>query len=85
MTQAKNDPEIQKTLEQLGKRIRELRLKKGYPSFERFAFENEINRVQYGRYENGANISFANLVKLIKAFDLSVSEFFAEGFDGEGE
>lgn len=71
----------EKQLELLGKRFRELRIEKGYDNYEFFAYDNRINRVQYGRYENGANISFVTLIKVLNALEISVTEFFAEGFD----
>lgn len=65
----------------LGKRIKELRIKKGYTNYEYFAFENEIGRAQYGKYETGGNIQFDTLIRIIKALDISVKDFFSEGFD----
>ena len=65
----------------LGKRIRELRIKKGYSNYEYFAYEHNIGRTQYGKYEAGGNIQFNTLVKILKALDISLKEFFSEGFD----
>ncbi|MGZ4056874.1 MAG: helix-turn-helix domain-containing protein [Bacteroidia bacterium] len=68
--------------EKLGKRMRELRIRKGYKSFETFAYENDLPRVLYGNYEQGiGNITYKNLIKIIKALDVSVAEFFSEGFN----
>lgn len=68
-------------LDNLGKRLKAVRKAKGYSNYEHFAFKHEFNRVQYGRYENGANISFKTLVKLIHAFGMTIEDFFSEGFD----
>lgn len=66
----------------LGKRMRELRIKNGYKSFEAFAYDNDLPRVLYGNYEKGVgNITYKNLLKVIKALKVSVKEFFNEGFD----
>jgi hypothetical protein len=66
----------------LGKRMRELRKKKGYKSFESFAYDNDLPRVLYGNYEKGeGNITFKNLLKVIKALNVTITEFFSEGFD----
>ena len=66
----------------LGKRMRELRIKNGYKSFETFAYDNDLPRVLYGNYEKGVgNITYKNLLKVIKALKVSVKEFFNEGFD----
>ena len=70
-------------LERLGMRIKAVRKAKGYTNYEHFAYQNGFNRVQYGRYENGANISFKTLVKLVAAFDMTLEEFFSEGFEEE--
>lgn len=66
---------------QLGNRIKQLRISKGYSNYEYFAYENEISRSQYGRYEKGEDLRFSSLIKLTKAFEISLSEFFSEGFD----
>lgn len=66
----------------LGKRMKELRIKNGYKSFEIFAYDNNLPRVLYGNYEKGVgNITYKNLLKVIKALKISISEFFSEGFD----
>ncbi len=70
-----------KDLSKLGNRIRSLRIKKGYTNYEYFAFENDIPRSQFGRYEKGEDLRFSSLLKVIKAFDMSIKEFFSEGFD----
>jgi transcriptional regulator with XRE-family HTH domain len=71
----------QEYLIKLGKRIKELRIKKGYTNYEYFAFENGIGRAQYGKYETGGNIQFDTLIRIIKALDISIKDFFSEGFD----
>lgn len=73
------DPNLQ--LEKLGKRLRELRLKKGYTSLEIFAYEHGFGRAQYGRYELGQDLQFTTLVRLINCFDMSLEDFFGDGFD----
>jgi transcriptional regulator with XRE-family HTH domain len=66
----------------LGKRMKELRLKKGFGSYEVFAYEHGLSRVLYGAYEKGeGNITYKNLLKIIRALDVSVKEFFNEGFE----
>lgn len=76
--QASGDDEY---LNKLGKRIRGLRIKAGYSSHETFAYAFDFPRTQYGRYERGHNITFLNLIKLTKAFDITLEEFFSEGFE----
>lgn len=68
-------------LKKLGERIKELRISKGYTSYEYFAYEHNISRAQFGRYERGEDLRFSTLVRIISAFDMTLDEFFAEGFD----
>ncbi len=68
-------------LNKLAERIRSLRIKKGYSNYENFAYEHKIPRAQYGRYEKGEDLRYSSLVKIVKAFDMSMTEFFSEGFD----
>ena len=85
---AKHDEYTTKQLENLGKRIKALRKAKGYSNYEHFAFTHEINRSQYGRYENGEDLRFSSLIKVLRALDISLAEFFSEGFEnmeGNGE
>ena len=68
-------------LEQLGKRIKALRLQKGYKNSEFFAYEHEINRSQYGKYERGEDMRVSSLFKVMEAHGISPKEFFAKGFE----
>ena len=70
-----------KEVKKLAKRIKSLRIEKGYTSYENFAFDNKIHRAQYGRYETGTDMQFTSLLKIAKAFEMTLEEFFSEGFD----
>ena len=70
-----------KEVKKLAKRIKSLRIEKGYTSYENFAFDNKIHRAQYGRYETGTDMQFTSLLKIARAFDMTLEEFFSEGFD----
>tara|TARA_A100000171_G_scaffold35638_3_gene34199 strand:- start:1200 stop:1475 length:276 start_codon:yes stop_codon:yes gene_type:complete len=80
MTRVK-DETTKKRIEQLGKRMREIRIAKGYTNYENFAYEHNIPRPQYGRYERGEDLKFSSLMKVLKGFDMTLQEFFSEGFD----
>jgi len=80
MAKAKKQKQ-EEDLKRLGERIRTLRIKKGYNNYESFAYEHDIARAQYGKYEQGENLTYASLLKVIKALEVSVKEFFSEGFD----
>jgi len=80
---AKKDKYNEKQLANLGNKLRELRIEKGFTNYEQFAFEHNLPRAQYGRYEQGQDLRFSSLLKVLKAFDISLEEFFKEGFDVE--
>jgi transcriptional regulator with XRE-family HTH domain len=60
----------------LGERIKELRIKAGYTSYEYFAYEHNIPRAQFGRYEKGEDLRYSSLLKIIRAFGMTPDEFF---------
>ena len=68
-------------LKKVGKRIKDLRIKEGYTSYEYFAYEHEIPRAQFGRYEKGQDLRISSLVKVVNAFGMTMQEFFSEGFE----
>jgi len=65
----------------LAARIKALRIQQGYSNYETFAYEHNLPRAQYGRYEKGEDLRFSSLVKVVHAFNISLEEFFSEGFD----
>lgn len=68
-------------IQKLSKRIKQLRIDKGYSSYEYFAYDHGFSRSQYGRYEKGEDLRVSSLIKLIEAFEMTPSEFFQEGFE----
>lgn len=64
----------------IGEKLKFYRKNAGYTNYEYFAYEHGFNRPQYGKYEAGANIQLNTLMKILKALDVSLEEFF-KGFD----
>jgi transcriptional regulator with XRE-family HTH domain len=60
----------------LAKRIKQLRVEMGYTSQETFAYDNNYTLSYYSRLERGEDIRFTSLVKVCKAFDITLEEFF---------
>lgn len=63
-------------LKQMAEKLKELRKAKGFTSHETFAFEHELNRVQYWRVETGKNITIKTLLKILEIHNLSLEDFF---------
>ncbi len=61
--------------------MKEIRKQKGYNNYETFAYEKGIPRAQYGRYERGSDLKLSNLLKVLDGFNMTLEEFFREGFD----
>ena len=68
-------------LNQLGERLRYYRKIKGYTNYEHLAYDLGISRSQYGKYENGGNIKFSTLVKILEHLKVDLKDFFKEGFN----
>ncbi len=68
-----------KVLEKVGAKFKELRIKEGYKSYETFAFDKDINRMQYWRLEKGmSNLSLVTLVRMLEVHKMTLQEFFNE-------
>jgi len=67
-------------LDQLGTRLKYYRKLKGYTNYEHLAYDLGISRSQYGKYENGGNIKFTTLCKILQHLEISLYEFFKDGF-----
>ena len=63
-------------LNKIGDRVKYYRKEAGYSNYEYFAYENNISRPQYGKYEAGANIQLNTLYKILKALKVTPEEFF---------
>lgn len=74
------DPEknIELKINQISQKLKEVRLSKGYTSYETFAFDNNLNRVQYWRIESGRNITLKTLIKLLEIHKISLEDFFKD-------
>jgi transcriptional regulator with XRE-family HTH domain len=72
----KDEHDSDKTILKIAEKIKFLRKEKGFTSYESFAFEHEINRVQYFRIEKGQNITLKTLIKVLRIHNLTLKEFF---------
>jgi len=65
--------------EKIGKTLKRLREERGYTNYENFAFENNIARSQYGKYEKGSeDLRLSSLFKVLNAMNISFEDFFKE-------
>lgn len=67
-----------KVLLEIGEKLKKLRIKKGYTSYESFAIDNDLSRMQYWRIEKGlTNITIRSLMGILEIHKMSIEEFFS--------
>jgi hypothetical protein len=71
---------VNKDFQKLGNRIKQLRIDKGYTSYEYFAYDHDISRTQFGRYERGEDLRYSSLLRVVKALGITLEKFFSKGF-----
>jgi len=67
---------VDKRIQKIADKLKKLRVEAGYTSAETFAFEKDINRVQYWRMEKGSNFTMNSLIKILDVHKLTLEEFF---------
>lgn len=75
--ESKNDW-TQDELIKVGQKLKELRISKGYSNYENFAYDHDLARAQYGRYEKGQDMRLSSLLKVLKTLDISPAKFFEQ-------
>lgn len=75
---AKNTHTEERYLPIIASKIKRLRIDRGYSSYEVFALENNFDRKQYWRIENGSNITMITLTKVLDALEIPLTEFFSD-------
>ena len=79
----KQPDSIDQQLKQIGNCIRTIRKANWFSNYEQFAFQHEFNRSSYCRFERGEDMRLSSLLRVLDAFDITLQEFFAEGFETE--
>ena len=70
-------PEIEDRLIRIGAKVKELRKSKGI-SYERMAYECNINRITYFSLEKGKNFQMRTLLLILRYHNITLEEFFKE-------
>lgn len=78
----KTAPEFPDTLlKKVGNQLKQSRTAQGFTSYEDFAYEKDLPRSQYGKYERGVkDMRLSSLARTVKAHGLTLAEFF-KAFD----
>lgn len=69
-------------LKKIGAKLKKIRKERGYLNSDDFAYDHDINRSQYGKYEAGAqDMRVSSLLKAINSLGLTLEEFFRDGLE----
>ncbi|MFP9117178.1 helix-turn-helix domain-containing protein [Flavobacterium sp. RNTU_13] len=71
------EDKIIQQIDKVSKKIKQLRKAKGFTSFEAFANEYDLDRVQYWRVESGANITLKTFFRILEIHNITPQEFFS--------
>jgi transcriptional regulator with XRE-family HTH domain len=70
---------LQTILEEIGKKLRQLRIRKGYASFSDFASSHGLPPIQYWRIEKGkANVTLKSLHRILAIHSLTFAQLFID-------
>ncbi len=58
-----------------GNEIRKRRIEAGYKSYEQFAEDHDISRIQYWKMENGNNFTLKSLLKVLDGLNIDFNDF----------
>ncbi|MBT1699550.1 helix-turn-helix domain-containing protein [Fulvivirgaceae bacterium PWU4] len=74
----KSTKSFKKILVNLGEKLAELRVKKGYETLKEFTVKYDLPQIQYWRIEKGkANVTLKTLVKVLAIHNLTLQGFFS--------
>ncbi|MDB9836693.1 hypothetical protein OAC51_07300 [Flavobacteriaceae bacterium] len=60
----------------IGSELKKLRVNAGYKSYEVFAWDNKISRIQYWKMEKGTNCTLKSLKRVLDIHDMRMDTFF---------
>jgi predicted transcriptional regulator len=63
---------------QIASKLKKIRIEKGFSSYENFAYENDLPRVQYWRMEKGTNFTIKNLLRILEIHNITIEDFFKD-------
>lgn len=67
---------LDKRIQAIADKLQKMRKDAGYTSYESFAIDKELSRVQYWRLEKGTNFRFTSLLQILEAHGVTMEEFF---------
>ena len=78
MKKQKDEAQFEDLLSKIGMKLKQMRIKKGYTSYEMFAWENKLSRIQYWKMERGTNCTLKSLSRVLEIHHLTIDQFFKD-------
>ena len=72
------DDTLDPRIARIAAKLKQLRIGAGYTSHETFAWDHDINRIQYWRIEKGSNITLKTLLAVLDIHKISLADFFKD-------
>ena len=73
-----NEEKHDKTIKIIASKLKKIRIEKGFSSYENFAYQNDLPRVQYWRMEKGTNFTIKNLLRILEIHNITIEDFFKD-------
>lgn len=82
MAGIKKKSDLPLDVKRIGLRLRQLRKDRGFNNSDDFAYEFQLNRSQYGKYEAGSeDLRISSLIKILDKLKIGLSDFFNKDYD----
>lgn len=72
----KPQKKLDKRILKIAAKLKKIRIEEGYTSYENFAWDNDLPRVQYWRLENGVNFRIESLLRILDVHKIKLEDFF---------
>ena len=67
---------LDKRVLKIAEKLKKMRIDKGHTSYENFAHDMDLPRVQYWRLEHGVNFRIESLLKVLDVHKITLEDFF---------
>jgi len=82
MAGSKKKSDLPLDVKKIGLRLKQIRKERGFNNSDEFAYEFQLNRSQYGKYEAGSeDLRISSLIKILDKLKISLSVFFNEDYE----
>ncbi|ATP58066.1 transcriptional regulator [Pedobacter ginsengisoli] len=82
MAESKKKGDLPLDVKKIGLRLKQIRKELGFNNSDAFAYEFQLNRSQYGKYEAGSeDLRISSLIKILDKLKISLNDFFNQDYE----